>query len=69
MVFNNTFSNISVISWRSVLLMEETGVPGKKHQSALSHRQILSHKVVSSTSSHERVQFQQNTDMYNIIPY
>ena len=54
MVFNTTFSNISVISWRSVLLMEETGIPGKKHESALSHRQILSHKVVSSTSSHER---------------
>ena len=27
MVFNATFSNISVISWRSVLLVEETGVP------------------------------------------
>jgi hypothetical protein len=27
MVFNTTFNNISVISWRSVLLMEETGVP------------------------------------------
>ena len=27
MVFNATFNNISVISWRSVLLMEETGVP------------------------------------------
>jgi len=26
MVFNATFSNISVISWRSVLLVEETGV-------------------------------------------
>jgi hypothetical protein len=25
MVFNATFNNISVISWRSVLLMEETG--------------------------------------------
>jgi len=25
MVFNTTFNNISVISWRSVLLMEETG--------------------------------------------
>ena len=24
-VFNATFNNISVISWRSVLLMEETG--------------------------------------------
>jgi hypothetical protein len=29
MVFNATFNNISVISWRSVLLEEETGVPGE----------------------------------------
>jgi hypothetical protein len=29
MVFNDPFNNISVISWRSVLLVEETGVPGK----------------------------------------
>ena len=28
MVFNTTFNNISVILWRSVLLVEETGVPG-----------------------------------------
>ena len=27
MVFNATFINISVISWRSVLLVGETGVP------------------------------------------
>jgi hypothetical protein len=27
MVFNATFNNISVISWRSDLLVEETGVP------------------------------------------
>jgi len=27
MVFNTTFNNISVISWWSILLMEETGVP------------------------------------------
>jgi len=26
MVFNATFNNISAISWRSVLLVEETGV-------------------------------------------
>jgi hypothetical protein len=26
-VFNITFNNISIISWRSVLLVEETGVP------------------------------------------
>ena len=29
MVFNATIHNISVISWRSVLLVEETGVPGE----------------------------------------
>jgi hypothetical protein len=27
MVFNATFNNISVISWRSVLFLEETRVP------------------------------------------
>jgi len=32
MVFNATFNNISVISWRSVLLVEETGVLGKIHR-------------------------------------
>jgi hypothetical protein len=32
MVFNATFNNISVISWRPVLLMEETGVPGENHR-------------------------------------
>ena len=31
MVFNATFNNSSVISWRSVLLVEETGVPGENH--------------------------------------
>jgi len=31
MVFNATFNNISVISWQSVLLVEETGVSGDKH--------------------------------------
>ena len=49
MVFNTTFNNISVISWRSVLLVEETGVPEENHRPAGSHRQTLSHNVVSST--------------------
>jgi hypothetical protein len=31
MVFNTTFSNISVISYWSVLLVDETGVPGENH--------------------------------------
>ena len=29
------FNNISVISWQSVLLVEETGVPGEKIKSNL----------------------------------
>jgi hypothetical protein len=29
MVFNATFNNISVISWLSVLLVEDTGGPGE----------------------------------------
>ena len=37
------FINISVISWRSVLLMEETGAPGENHLPVASHWQTLSH--------------------------
>jgi len=36
-VFNATFNNISAISWRSVLLVEETGVHGEKQRSVVSH--------------------------------
>ena len=37
MVFNATFNNISVIAWRSVLLVEESGVPGEKPRPVASH--------------------------------
>ena len=36
MVFNDTFNNISVISWRPVLLVEETGLPGENHRPVVS---------------------------------
>jgi len=32
MVISATFNNISVISWRTVLLVEETGVPDENHK-------------------------------------
>jgi hypothetical protein len=48
MVFNPTFNNISAISWRSVLLVEENRVPGENHQPAVSHWQTLSYNNVSS---------------------
>ena len=53
MVFNATFNNFSVILWQSVLLMEETRVPGENHRPVSSHWQTLSSNVVSSTCRHE----------------
>jgi hypothetical protein len=44
-VLSATFNNISAISWRSVLLVEETGRPGENHRSVASHWQTLSHNV------------------------
>ena len=46
MALNAIFNNISVISWRSVLLVEETGVPEENHRPVASHWQTLSHKDV-----------------------
>ena len=42
MMFNVSFNNGSAISRRSVLLVEETGVPGENHQPATTHLQTLS---------------------------
>ena len=39
---------------QSVLLVEDTRVPGENHRSAASHQQTLSHNVVSSTPRHEQ---------------
>jgi hypothetical protein len=36
MVFNATFNNTSVKSWQSVLLAEETRVPGENHRHAVN---------------------------------
>ena len=51
MVFNATFNNISVISLLSVLFVQETG---ENQRPVVSHWQVLSHNVVSSTPRHER---------------
>ena len=50
-VTHTTFNNISIISWQSVLLVEETGVPGKNHRR--KSMKTLSHDVISSTPRHE----------------
>ena len=46
MVFKATFNNISDISWRSVLLVEETRGHEENHRPVASHWQTLSHTVV-----------------------
>ena len=48
MVFNATFNDITVISWWSVLLVEEIGVSVENHRPVASHRQTLSHNVAMS---------------------
>ena len=49
MVFYATFNNISVISWRSVLLVEEPRVSKENHRPVASHWQPFSYNIVSST--------------------
>jgi hypothetical protein len=60
MVFNATFNNISAISWRSVLLVEETGVPEENYRPAayLTHKLYHIHGSTKDTrstrASHDR---------------
>ena len=53
-VLNATFNNITVISLKSALLVEETGVRGENHWPVARHWQTLSHNVVSNTPRHDR---------------
>jgi hypothetical protein len=43
LVLNATFSNISAISWRPVLVVEEAGVSGVNHRPWASNYWILEH--------------------------
>jgi hypothetical protein len=64
MMLNTTFNNISVISWRSVLLVDETGVPGENHRPVTSHWQTLSFNVISSTPRLNEI-LMKLCDLYN----
>ena len=52
MEFNATFNNISVISWQSVLLVEETGVSGENLWPAASHNVVSSTPGLSVIQTH-----------------
>jgi len=47
MVFSTTFNNISVISWWSVLLVDETEVPGDNLWAVASHWQTFLKELLS----------------------
>jgi hypothetical protein len=47
-LFNTTFNNISVISWRSVLLEEETG---ESHQHVASYWQTITQWYIEDTTT------------------
>jgi len=46
-VLKATFSNISAISWRPVLVVEEAGVPGENHRLWASNWKTLSFAAAS----------------------
>jgi len=46
MVLIATFNNISVISWRPVLLVDKIEVPGENHRPTASQRDSNSHSNV-----------------------
>ena len=45
LVSNATFNYISIISWRSALLVENSGVPGENYRPTVSQWQTLSYNV------------------------
>jgi hypothetical protein len=63
MVFSATFNNISVLSWRSVLLVEETGVPGVNHPPVASYWQIYHIMAVNFW-----IRFQTSTILVRVKP-
>jgi hypothetical protein len=52
MVFNSTFNNISVISWRSVLLVEETQGTWRKPQTTYK----LYHMMLYKRTKNDRLE-------------
>ena len=48
----NEFQQYFSYIMASVLLVEETRVPGQNHRPVANHQHILSHNVVSSTPRH-----------------
>jgi hypothetical protein len=67
LVFNATFSNISAISWRPVLVVEEAGVPGENHRPWASNWSTLSLAAASRVHPFCNLQSQAGTHAVLVI--
>ena len=67
LVFSATFNNISVISWRTILICWGNRSTLENHLPVASHWQTLSHNVVSSTPLHVREWNSQRQWWYALI--
>ena len=67
LVFNATFSNISAISCRSVLVLEEFGVPGENHRPWAYNWYTLSLAGVSRVHSFCNIQSRTRTHAVLVI--
>ena len=63
MVFNVTVNNISIISWRSVLLVEETRGPGENHCTLINN---VSLSMLDILKVHASVRVQVFNATFNI---
>ena len=66
-MFNATFSNISAISWRPVLEVEEAGVPEENHRPWASNWETLSLAAVSSSAPFCNLQSRARTHAVFVI--
>ena len=63
MVFNASFNNISVISWTSILLVEQTRVQRESHRPAASHWQTrVQRESHIPAASHWQTRVQRESD-------
>jgi hypothetical protein len=68
-VFNATINNISVISWRSVLLVEETGISGENHNTDIHdglNTLSFTSVIVSSERGQDKKQMFLECRWYNL---
>ena len=53
-MFIATIDNITALTWRQALIVDETQVPRENYRLIASHLHFFSPKVLSSTPSYER---------------